>query len=120
MIHEDEPLLIASKQNQLYWIDGEVIHDEIHPTQESRIETWHQRCGHVNKKYILQTSTSVIAMDKLESPSNSKSIQELIDCTACCQGRMPKKHLPRRFSPTAHEVGEDSYGHRRTRRNSDI
>lgn len=62
--------------------------------------------GHINNAYLKKTAACVKGFDKIEKVSLAKSSYDVIDCIACCKGKLAKLPTLLRTEPRATDIGE--------------
>lgn len=111
-------ILSSTKINNLYCAkvdksdhdpiqDSDEEADEGYVAELDEITLWHQRMGHVNDKYLLNTAKAVIGLDKLINVKISpKQVGETVKCIGCSYGKQAKKPTPSRTTDQATEIGQ--------------
>lgn len=99
-------IFTAYLENKLYFVEAEIVRNEVNTIEDSSICVWHERMGHINKNYVINTSKVVKGLSEITQNKSTNSVAQVIDCTACCKGKMAKQPLPNRTSQRATEVGK--------------
>lgn len=86
----------ASRIGDLYLIECEEL-DEAQVAENDKISLWHERCGHINKQYIIDTAKAAEGLSELDHLKIDKTRgYNIVDCPPCVKGKLSKATLPRR------------------------
>lgn len=96
--------LVANRLNGLYVAQTTQAEALLNENYGS-LDLWHERLGHVNKRFLVKTAEAVVGMEKMKQVRNQGEARS-IDCIGCVMGKMRKEHTPLRSTPRATEVGQ--------------